>query len=222
MRKNKMMRLASALLVAVLLTTCAISGTFAKYVAEDSATDTARVAKWGVKVEVTGDDTFAKMYTDAVTTDASAATVLATTEVVAPGTEGKFGAITVTGSPEVDVEVEVVATLTLSDDWTVKVAGVDTFYCPLVIAGVNGVNYLGDKDGYIKAILTAISGDDSGSKTTYVDAGTALDTTFDKDLAWNWAYSTDAAHDVYDTELGDKATLPTVEFSIKVTVTQVN
>ena len=47
MKKNRMMRLASGLMVAVLLTTCAISGTFAKYVTEATATDTARVAYWG-------------------------------------------------------------------------------------------------------------------------------------------------------------------------------
>ena len=51
MKKNRMMRVASALLVAVLLTTCAISGTFAKYVTTESGSDFARVAKWGVNVE---------------------------------------------------------------------------------------------------------------------------------------------------------------------------
>lgn len=45
MRKNRMMRAASALLVAVLMTTCTISGTFAKYVTSADSTDTARVAK---------------------------------------------------------------------------------------------------------------------------------------------------------------------------------
>ena len=47
MKTNKMMRIASVLLVAVLLTTCSISGTFAKYVSQATGTDTARVAYWG-------------------------------------------------------------------------------------------------------------------------------------------------------------------------------
>lgn len=47
MKKNKMMRIASVLLVAVLLSTCAISGTFAKYITTSTGTDTARVAYWG-------------------------------------------------------------------------------------------------------------------------------------------------------------------------------
>ena len=47
MKKNTFMRVASALLVAVLLTTCAIAGTFAKYTTEVSSEDSARVAYWG-------------------------------------------------------------------------------------------------------------------------------------------------------------------------------
>ena len=55
MRKNKMMRLASSLLVAVLITTSTISGTFSKYTTQDKASDAARVAKWGVELQVAGD-----------------------------------------------------------------------------------------------------------------------------------------------------------------------
>ena len=54
MKKNKMMRTASGLLVATLLTTSMISGTFAKYTTQDEASDSARVAKWGVTALATG------------------------------------------------------------------------------------------------------------------------------------------------------------------------
>ena len=47
MKKNRMLRLASALLILTLLTTSVIGGTFAKYVSTGSVSDTARVAKWG-------------------------------------------------------------------------------------------------------------------------------------------------------------------------------
>ena len=50
MKKNKMMRIASVLLVAVLLSTCAISSTFAKYTTEFTGTSTAKVATWSVNV----------------------------------------------------------------------------------------------------------------------------------------------------------------------------
>ncbi len=50
MKKNTMMRIASVLLVAVVLTTCAISGTFAKYTSEKEVSDSATVAKWSFEV----------------------------------------------------------------------------------------------------------------------------------------------------------------------------
>lgn len=55
MKKNKMMRIAAALLIVTLLSTCIISGTFAKYVAKADVDDSARVAKWGIKIETSGD-----------------------------------------------------------------------------------------------------------------------------------------------------------------------
>ena len=54
MKKNKMMRLASAMMVMTLMTTSVISGTFAKYVSQTSASDNARVAKWGVTLSANG------------------------------------------------------------------------------------------------------------------------------------------------------------------------
>ena len=61
MKKNVMMRLACFLLVAVLISTSAISGTYAKYVTSGQSTDSARVAKWGVTVTANG-TTFANAY----------------------------------------------------------------------------------------------------------------------------------------------------------------
>ena len=114
MKKNKMMRLASAMMVLTLMSTSVISGTFAKYVTSDSATDTARVAKWGVTVtaETTDDDTvlFSEAYeTDETGADAFAgnSVVSSTTDMlVAPGTKNETGiTFTITGSPEVAVNL---------------------------------------------------------------------------------------------------------------------
>ncbi len=55
MKGSKLPKLAALLLVLTLATTCFVSGTFAKYVSEGEGKDAARVAKWGVKVEITGD-----------------------------------------------------------------------------------------------------------------------------------------------------------------------
>ena len=54
MKKNKAMRAAGVLVIATLLTTCLTAGTFAKYTTTDSATDSARVAKFGVTVVANG------------------------------------------------------------------------------------------------------------------------------------------------------------------------
>ena len=114
------MRLASGLLVGTLLTTCAISGTFAKYTTQDSAKDSARVAKWGIELQIIGDlysDTYgADIRTayaaDPDTDDGAAMEVKADaegTDVVAPGTKNDTGlAIKLNGTPEVDHQLKVV------------------------------------------------------------------------------------------------------------------
>ena len=102
MMKNKMMRAASILLVAVLLSTCAISGTFAKYVTTASGTDTARVAKWGITMSNKSSDTFVAEYKNGENLtvqgkkqDGSA------DDVVAPGTTSTV-TYRVDGTPETD------------------------------------------------------------------------------------------------------------------------
>ena len=60
-KTGKTMRVAGLLLALVLVTSCFVGGTFAKYVTYGGGQDHARVAKFGVKVEATG-DVFAKEY----------------------------------------------------------------------------------------------------------------------------------------------------------------
>lgn len=112
MKKNFMMRAASALLVAVLLSTCTISGTFAKYTTEDSASDTAQVAKWGVELQVDG-DLYAENYAKdsnlarVGATDATVSTKNSGKNLVAPGTASETGLrISIKGEPEVSGKIE--------------------------------------------------------------------------------------------------------------------
>lgn len=99
MKKNRMMRLASILLVCVLLTTSVISGTYAKYISTASGDDTARVAKWSI--EVNGTDiavsnpeiTFDLFNTVLDTVDGKKErNVLegVSETIIAPGTKGSF------------------------------------------------------------------------------------------------------------------------------------
>lgn len=115
MKKNRMMRFASLVLVLTLLSTCAISGTFAKYTTTTSGADSARVAKWGVQMGVSDDTTlFKTTYAKddaSVTLTGTANTTNSVNaenskDVVAPGTKGSFEFF-ITGTPEVAVNVAI-------------------------------------------------------------------------------------------------------------------
>jgi hypothetical protein len=133
MKKNKMMRIASILMVATLITTCAISGTFAKYVTKAEGADQARVAKWGIVLTMEGDNMFAPEYKADDKTFAGSdenqdpvlsvrvdpdylenATEKSITDLVAPGTTNNGFKATIKGKPEVAVRY----TLHIDKDWT--------------------------------------------------------------------------------------------------------
>ena len=219
MKKNVMMRLASFLLVAVLISTSAISGTYAKYVTEGTGTDTARVAKWGVTITANG-ETFAKEYAtdDAVFTEANS--VISTDKVVAPGTNGTMASMTLTGTPEVAVRVSYAAAFDVSDNWVVD----GDFYCPLVVK-VNGTAF--DGRAYTSAADFELSVNNAiGAYSNDYPAGTDLSTVAADSLAvtWEWPFSTSAENDKKDTKLGDKAVAEdiTVVLSVTTTVTQID
>ena len=121
MKKNKMMRIASVLLVAVLLSTCAISGTFAKYVTEETATDKAYVAKWDIDLAGNNTDTkefeFDLFNTVLDTKDSAEETNVAKEDgkvIIAPGTKGSFDIVLVNNS-QVDAQYKIEFTNTLND-----------------------------------------------------------------------------------------------------------
>ena len=116
MKKNRMMRLASILLVCVLLTTSVISGTFAKYVTTDAQQDSARVAKWGVVASIDGNmfgATYAKATGNSVvsyskngTPNGDTVSSVDNALVVAPGTQNiKALKLSTVGTPEVSTKV---------------------------------------------------------------------------------------------------------------------
>lgn len=216
MKKNVMMRVASALLVAVLMTTCAISGTFAKYTTSATATDSARVAKWGVTVTASGEEVFTEKYKDEA--GDNGVQVVSTEDVVAPGTEGSLASIVIDGTPEVAVKVSYEATLTLTN-WTV---GGET-YCPIVFT-VNNTDYqitvgITTPEELAAAVVNAIN-----NYSREYAAGTDLSTkdADTLDVSWRWAYEGD---NVKDTVLGDAAddgNGPTIAFTVRTIVTQVD
>lgn len=223
MKKNKMMRTASGLLVATLLTTSVISGTFAKYVSEGTGSDTARVAKWGVTAKVEG-ATFATAYDN----ENSATVKSADTEkVVAPGTEGSLAGITLSGTPEVKVKVSYKGAFELKGDWTVN----DGFYCPLVItvksaSGTTEIkqstNANTTKADFVKSVNDAIA-----SYSQEYDPNTNLVDKTDENLTVTWKWPFSGENDAKDTDLGNTATKTPetkneVKLDVTATVTQVD
>lgn len=125
MKKNRIMRVFSMLLALTLISTCAISGTFAKYVTKAEGKDAARVAKWGVLLTMEGDSLFAPEYTaDDDAFESQDGTKLSVrvdpdytgniTDLVAPGTTNDGFKATIVGKPEVAVRY----TLHIDADWT--------------------------------------------------------------------------------------------------------
>ena len=216
MKKNKMMRLASGLLIAVLLTTCAIAGTFAKYVTSDTDSDSARVAKWGVEVDVVIDGAFKTEYDiKTATTDLLGETITKSVvasngdELVAPGTEGTLlTKASISGSPEVAVNITKVADLVLTG-WEIDGA----YYCPLIINGINGLDYAN-----AATFEAAVEASLAVNVNCQANANLAQDTT----VAWSWPFSVNEANDIKDTKLGNLANAPTVSFTYKITVTQID
>ncbi|MCD8364568.1 MAG: hypothetical protein LUC83_01905 [Clostridiales bacterium] len=154
MKKNKFMRLASGLLVLTLITTCAISGTFAKYVTDGSASDTARVANFGVVIDAGG-----TLYSDAYASDTgkpttatvgisgTAATVnyagTGEDNLVAPGTKSADNGLNfgVSGTPE--VAVNVAADITAEDIYL----GTGTWAVMTKVDNVTAENFTDFTDG---------------------------------------------------------------------------
>lgn len=228
MKKNNTMRIAAGLAVAALLSTCLVSGTYAKYTTSGSSTDTARVAKWGVKVEADGGGAFSGKYAkdDVNFTKGDGNTVVAqgSYNVVAPGTKGEFKAATVSGKPEVAVHVANSAEVSLNG-WTIdtetssigQVTDSGDFYCPLTFnvngqkVDVSSCKSATDAEDAIEKAVAATSDD-------YV-AGTDLSADKSAKIEWAWAFD---GNDSSDTKLGNLTTAPTINISVTTTVTQID
>ena len=222
MKKNKIMRLASALLVLTLMTTCAISSTFAKYTTSTTGGDKARVAYWGFDQ---GADTTIGLFDSNYTNVTSSGEVDGFSNVIAPGTEDtaefafgytnyKTNAIK---APEVTYTFTVTPTITGDYDeldanpsfkWTLKKPN-----------DAKATEY--QTVAALLADIEKLSGDDSGSKTyqpgELPDAFTSADEKYT--IGWKWDYN---GNDDKDTTLGNSQTLENVTFNITITATQVD
>lgn len=245
MKKNVMMRVASIMLVLVLMSSSVISGTFAKYVTSDNGSDSARVARWGVTIDATV-DMFADAYKHgemawADVDDDQTVTVRANTQgqnLVAPGTYGTMADFDIAGVPEVDVQVTYTGVLTLTGWFLdanlngVQDAG-ETDYCPLVINVAGEAFYIG-KDGIdtVDALEAAVNAKINGFTNIY-ETLTDLSVVEDDLLVeWAWGFET-GDHptlgyqtDERDTLLGNMVAFttnaPIIDVAISCTITQID
>ena len=236
-KTNKVMRLAAVLLVLTLISSCFVGGTFAKYVSEGKGEDSARVAKWGVKVELAGDGFKTEYGKDDATASVTGNTVISSNEdkLVAPGTKGTFGGVTISGKPEVAVEVKTTAKVELSG-WNVANGG--EFYCPLEFTigdkTIKGLDYssstAGGEDSFENAIKDAI--EEATSKQ--LAANTDLSEVGENiTYSWSWPFTGGSGNvasqsDELDTVLGDNAADgdplndPKITINVTTTVTQID
>lgn len=246
--KNKFMRIAAVMLMLCLVTTCAISGTFAKYTTEKSGSDTARVAYWGwnatdvAKAEINIDDLFDQYYDNAtgtvISVDANGDGE--TDDVIAPGTTSSadfkfqytnYQTDKIT-APEVDYTFVVDTTGSTTDaanailtnpniKWKLSVAG-DTGVAYTVPSGNKALNEWGTYAELI-ANIQALDGNVTGDE---YKAGT-LPAAFDGEevwtISWQWLFDDTTGgvnNDVNDTIMGNAGTLEEVTVAIKITATQ--
>lgn len=234
-KKNWTLRAAVLMLALVLITSCFVGGTFAKYVTSKSGTDSARVAKFGVTVTANG-DVFAKEYdtNDQAVVGTIAKSVISTDKVVAPGTKsnGDFVAATITGTPEVAVRVSYkldAATLQL-ENWK---DGDGQFYCPLVfkVKTSNGNTVISGMEFQTAEAMKAALVNTVAAYTKDYAPGTDLSKAAETlAISWEWPFETgtDAdkpANNIRDTFLGDEAAAgraATVSLTLATTVTQID
>ena len=228
------MRVAALLLALTLMTSCFVGGTFAKYTTGDTGSDYARVAKFGVIVNAKNNTLFTNQYEtedDTFSGEFSVDSAPNGTEgedVVAPGTKGEVTSISITGTPEVAVDVKVESTVTLSDNWIVD----GEFYCPIIITVGEtkfcGLNYTGATAAadFAAAIKGAIEGYSNkyGPNTDL----SAITNGTNFNISWEWAFDADAHADLctcgkqtddLDTKLGDLAVDADRKITIALSIT---
>ena len=205
-KKNWTMRAAVLMLALVLITSCFVGGTFAKYVTSGSGSDTARVAQFGVYITATT-GMFSKTYTKTDTSFTLSANSVVSSDdskLVAPGTTQDMAEFGLTGTPEVAVRVSYKLKTFELTNWTTN--GTDE-YCPLVFT-VNGTDYeidgtvIRDIAGLKAAVIAAVN---DYHKDYEANTNLANTTADNLQISWRWDFHTSDENDVKDTALGNRA-----------------
>lgn len=244
-KKHWTLRAAGLLFALVLITSCFVGGTFAKYVKSVSGTQMARVARFGVELTAADDTAFNTTYA----TDAAGLSSVISSDghkVVAPGTkEDDTVTLSITGKPEVAVHVE----LAMKEEEIMDVFLKNGTYLDLTTANPDDEfnltkpyhpvvftlkkNSNVEKTGTISEISAYLA-----TLSKNCAAGTDLGTVFGTySLSWKWDFedSTIDKKDQADTLLGALAAKPlafsyvlgtdyqtSISFTLTATVTQID
>lgn len=215
MKKNKSLRAAAGIVVAALLTTCLIGGTFAKYTTGAKASTGARVANWGFSSDnsISFDNLFKDSYNGTVMSNDGS-------KIIAPGTSGSvqfsFAYDDSEGNaPEVAYSFTVAVTGDCADEIKTN---------PDIQFRVDNGEF-GTWDKMI-ADLKALSGESDGSKNyepgQLPEAFTAAGEKHT--ISWQWLFTdspeTDAQN-VEDTAMGNAASLAECSLGVSILATQI-
>ena len=220
MKKNRFIKLASGLLVLCLMTTCVIGATLAKYTTAKDTQDSARVAKWGVRISAAANSAFKTEYDkddNSYTKGAVTVKSSSTDKVVAPGTSGSAAQFSISGTPEVAVrlsfamtdvkEVKLTAgTYTNTDGATVEL---QDDYMPIKWTlkknDTHGEGADTNVEGAVNLTLAEMATFLEGYTVDYAP-GTVLSTTVPTyKLYWAWTFNVNTDADKADSILGDLA-----------------
>ena len=214
MKNNIMMKIAMVLLATVMITSCAVSGTFAKYTSTATGSSTARIATWDFKVggtKVSTNELTFNLFNTVYDTYGSAATNDAnvsdgnTPAVIAPGTWGYFDIVL-----KNDSEVTAKYAITFSHSKTNASSGLNIKY--LISTG----NTLPTSNGWASNIATL---NIVASNSTVMAMGASNTIR----VFWKWDFSN--GDNVNETTLGEAAggsSVPSIRVTATVTATQVD
>ena len=211
----KKIRLSALLLALVMITSCMVGGTFAKYTSSADGSDTATVAKWSFDVggtEITTTDTITfDLFNTIKDTNKTDNESDVFNGKIAPGTSGSF-------------KLELKNTSEVNALYTIKLEEVEGTQVPLYYS-LTGSDNAAEWYNTIDTLNAALANKQIGMDT-------APNNTASHTVYWEWVYQeTGDAQDIADNDAADTAlgilaqtvgTAPTVMIKATVTATQVD
>lgn len=219
------------LVILDIATICVISGIYIGYVSA-KAYEVASLEKWGIKITAPA-NTLEKSY---LSQDGETITVHSHSDyaqIIEPGNETNLGHFIITGTPSDKIDIACTSKIEF-DHWYIDEA--DTVeYCPIVFTigkdiyrlsndiytlpaeeMSDNVHLYSQIEDFERGVENAIK-EMYERKGTYTNNGDTWDILYD-DVVWNWEYYENDTYDQYDTILGNRQVLPTIDVYINLRI----